>query len=54
MSLSEASMLELLKSMLFAVVMVPIVMAVILGLIYGLGEVFNVFSKIGHSNEKHS
>ncbi|MGK9172344.1 AcrZ family multidrug efflux pump-associated protein [Yokenella regensburgei] len=41
-------MLELLKSLVFAVVMVPVVMAIILGLIYGLGEVFNVFSGIGH------
>lgn len=46
-------MLELLKSLLFAVVMVPVVMVVILGLIYGLGVVFNVFSKIGHPKEKH-
>ncbi|WON76030.1 AcrZ family multidrug efflux pump-associated protein [Serratia sp. UGAL515B_01] len=45
-------MLELLKSLVFAVVMVPVVMAIILGLIYGLGEVFNVFSKIGHPKEK--
>ncbi|BEN62751.1 hypothetical protein SMKC072_05730 [Serratia marcescens] len=30
-------MLELLKSLLFAVVMVPVVMALILGLIYGFG-----------------
>ena len=36
-------MLELLKSLVFAVVM-----AIILGAIYGLGEVFNVFSNIGH------
>ncbi|OMQ25621.1 MULTISPECIES: AcrZ family multidrug efflux pump-associated protein [Serratia] len=47
-------MLELLKSLLFAVVMVPVVMAVILGLIYALAEVFNVFSKVGHSKEKRS
>lgn len=44
-------MLELLKSLLFAVFMVPVVMAVILGLIYGLGEVFNVFSKVGHRDQ---
>lgn len=44
-------MFELLKSLVFAVVMVPIVMAVILGLIYGLGEVFNVFSKVGHNDQ---
>ncbi|WP_071608968.1 AcrZ family multidrug efflux pump-associated protein [Entomohabitans teleogrylli] len=41
-------MLELLKSLVFAAIMVPVVMAIILGLIYGLGEVFNVLSKIGH------
>jgi len=41
-------MFELLKSLVFAVIMVPVVMAIILGLIYGLGEVFNVFSNIGH------
>ena len=29
-------MLELLKSLVFAVIMVPVVMAIILGLIYGL------------------
>ncbi|WP_265670023.1 AcrZ family multidrug efflux pump-associated protein [Klebsiella grimontii] len=43
-------MLELLKSLVFAVVMVPVVMAVILGLIYGLGEVFNLFSGAGHKD----
>lgn len=45
-------MLELLESMLFAVVMVPVVMAIILGLIYGFAEMFNIFSKIGRSKEK--
>ncbi|ANI28536.1 membrane protein [Yersinia entomophaga] len=45
-------MVELLKSLVFAVVMVPVVMAVILGLIYGLGEVFNVISKTGHGKER--
>jgi hypothetical protein len=43
-------MLELLKSLVFAVIMVPVVMAVILGLIYGLGEVFNVLSNVGHKD----
>lgn len=47
-------MLELLKSLLFAVVMVPVVMAAILVLIYALGEVFNVLSKIGFSTDKRS
>lgn len=40
-------MLELLKSLALAVVMVPVVMAIILGAIYGLGEVFNIFSAMG-------
>lgn len=44
-------MLELLKSLVFAVIMVPIVMAIILGLIYGLGEVFNIFSGIGQKDQ---
>ncbi len=44
-------MLELLKSLVFAVIMVPVVMAIILGAIYGLGEVFNVFSTIGHRKQ---
>ena len=43
-------MLELLKSLVFAVIMVPVVMAVILGLIYGLGEVLNLFSAVGHKD----
>lgn len=30
-------MLELLKSLVFAVIMVPVVMAIILGAIYGFG-----------------
>ena len=45
-------MLELLKSLVFAVIMVPVVMAIILGAIYGLGEVFNVFSNIGHRRDQ--
>lgn len=44
-------MFELLKSLAFAVIMVPVVMAIILGLIYGLGEVFNIFSGIGHKDK---
>ncbi|MBY7515602.1 AcrZ family multidrug efflux pump-associated protein [Escherichia fergusonii] len=44
-------MLELLKSLVFAVIMVPIVMAIILGLIYSLGEVFNIFSGIGQKDQ---
>ncbi|WLI78370.1 AcrZ family multidrug efflux pump-associated protein [Kosakonia sp. H02] len=45
-------MLELLKSLVFAVIMVPVVMAIILGLIYGLGEVFNVFSGVGRRENR--
>lgn len=45
-------MLELLKGLAVAIIMVPIVMAVILGLIWGLGEVFNVISKIGHHKDQ--
>ncbi|MEA1064477.1 AcrZ family multidrug efflux pump-associated protein [Apirhabdus apintestini] len=47
-------MFELLKGLVFAVIMVPVVMAVILGLIYGLGEVFNVFSGVGRRNESRT
>lgn len=46
-------MLELLKSLVFAVIMVPVVMAIILGLIYGLGEVFNIFSGIGQKDQSN-
>lgn len=45
-------MLELLKSLLMAIVMVPIVMAIILGMIWGLGELFNRIS--GVKDEKNS
>lgn len=48
----ETTMLELLKSLVFAVIMVPVVMAIILGLIYGLGEVFNVFSGVGRRENR--
>ncbi|MDY0970355.1 AcrZ family multidrug efflux pump-associated protein [Siccibacter turicensis] len=44
-------MLELLKSLVFAVLMVPVVMAIILGAIYGLGEIFNLFSGVGHKDK---
>ena len=45
-------MLELLKGLAVAILMVPVVMSIILGLIYGLGEVFNVISKVGHRNDQ--
>lgn len=41
-------MFEIIKSLIFAACMVPVVMALILGMIYGLGELFNFISKIGH------
>lgn len=45
-------MLDLLIGLGEAILMVPVVMAIILGLIYGLGEVFNVISKIGHRDNQ--
>ncbi|MGK8842812.1 AcrZ family multidrug efflux pump-associated protein [Serratia marcescens] len=42
-------MLEMIES-LATVVVVPVMVAVLLGAIYGLGEVFNVFSAIGRKN----
>lgn len=47
-------MLELLKGLAVAIIMVPIVMAIILGLIWGLAEVFNVISKIGHRDDQQA
>ncbi len=44
-------MLELLKSLVFAVIMVPVVMAIILGLIYGLPEVFTIFPGVGKKDQ---
>ncbi|AXG45207.1 multidrug efflux pump-associated protein, AcrZ family [Photorhabdus laumondii subsp. laumondii] len=44
-------MFELIKSMAFALVMVPVVTVGILGLIYGLGELFNIVSRIGRSEK---
>ena len=45
-------MLELLKSLAVAIIMVPIVMAIMLGLIYGLGEVLSVISTGGRRDER--
>jgi len=47
-------MLELLESLIFAAIMVPVFIAVILALIWGLGEIFNVISVIGHSKESRN
>ena len=44
-------MIELLKSLGLAAVMVPVVMTVILGSIYLLGEAFNFLSGIGHREQ---
>ncbi len=40
----EVIMFELLKSLGFALLMVPVVMVLIMGIIYGLGEIFNLIS----------
>ncbi|WP_072193616.1 AcrZ family multidrug efflux pump-associated protein [Pantoea stewartii] len=47
-------MLELIKSLAVAVIMVPVVMAIMLGLIYGLGEVFNLISKAGRRDNTNA
>jgi hypothetical protein len=47
-------MLELLESLLFAIIMVPIFIAVILGLIYAMGELFNLISNVGHPKESRN
>lgn len=44
-------MLELLQSLLMAIIMVPVVTAVILGLIYVLGELFNLISGSRRNND---
>lgn len=43
-------MLEMIESLATVVVLVPVMVAVLLGAIYGLGEVFNIFSAIGRKN----
>jgi len=48
------TMLELIKSLAVAVIMVPVVMAIMLGLIYGLGEVFNLISKTGRRDNTNA
>lgn len=45
-------MLELLKSLFTAIILVPVVMAIILGLIYGLGELFNIISGVKDNPEQ--
>ncbi|MGC6386178.1 AcrZ family multidrug efflux pump-associated protein [Ewingella sp. S1.OA.A_B6] len=45
-------MLEILESLVFVVIMVPLFIALILGMIWGIGSVCNVISNVGHSKEK--
>ncbi|MEQ4923763.1 AcrZ family multidrug efflux pump-associated protein [Proteus hauseri] len=47
-------MLELLKSLGFALLMVPVVMVFIMGLIYLLGEFFNLISPSQPKADKKS
>lgn len=42
-------MIEIVESLLFAGLMVPIMTGLMLGLVYILGSIFNVFSMLGHS-----
>jgi len=42
----------MLEGLAIAILMVPVVMALILGMIYGLGEIFNVISKVGHRDRQ--
>ncbi|AEF45446.1 AcrZ family multidrug efflux pump-associated protein [Serratia plymuthica] len=44
-------MLEMIESLATVVILVPVMIAVLLGSIYGLGEVFNVFSAIGRKKD---
>ncbi|ANS42887.1 MULTISPECIES: AcrZ family multidrug efflux pump-associated protein [Serratia] len=44
-------MLEMIESLATVVILVPVMIAVLLGSIYGLGELFNVFSAIGRKND---
>jgi hypothetical protein len=47
----ETTMLEMIESLATVVILVPVMIAVLLGSIYGLGEVFNVFSAIGRKKD---
>ncbi|GKX62031.1 multidrug efflux pump accessory protein AcrZ [Pragia fontium] len=49
-----SELFSLLKSLLFAACMVPVVMALILGAIYGLGEVFNMISRFGRNDHRQT
>ncbi|MFI8416299.1 AcrZ family multidrug efflux pump-associated protein [Serratia sp. NPDC078593] len=44
-------MIEIVESIAMVLIMVPVMVAVLLGAIYGLGEVFNLISNVG--KKKH-
>lgn len=48
----EVIMLELLESLAIVILMVPVVMAIIQGLIYLLGRLFNFISKFGQPKQR--
>lgn len=50
----EVTMLELLESLIMVVLLVPVVMVLILGSIYLLGELFNIISKIGQPAQRRA
>lgn len=43
-------MLEMFESLVTVVILVPVMVTLLLGTIYGLGEVFNLFSAIGRKD----
>lgn len=48
----ETTMIEMLESLATVVILVPVMVAVLLGVIYGLGELFNLISNAGKKQEK--
>ncbi|CAI0717016.1 multidrug efflux pump-associated protein, AcrZ family [Serratia proteamaculans] len=44
-------MLEMIESLATVVILVPVMIAVLLGSIYGLGELCNLFSAIGRKKD---
>ncbi|HEJ9093725.1 Uncharacterized membrane protein ybhT [Serratia odorifera] len=44
-------MIEMLESLAMVVILVPVMVAVLLGAIYGLGELFNLISHAGKKKE---
>jgi hypothetical protein len=47
----EKTMLEMIESLATVVILVPVMIAVLLGSIYGLGELCNIFSAIGRKKD---